>query len=118
MKITDMKIMDMIKHNLVRLVGLILITIPLLACYPIMVVLGLPTPISVIATACLTVIAYFGMICRVEPVLRRVLSLELVPLMLLVVIFLLRFLPFESPKIKENLEENRHKRITTKKSIS
>lgn len=118
MKITDMKITDMIKHSLVRLVGLVLITIPLIACYPIMVFLGLPTPSSAIATACLTAVAYFWLIRRVEPILRRVLSLELVPLMLLVAIFLLRFLPFESPKIQENLEENRHKRIAIKKAIS
>ena len=118
MKITDMKITDMIKHSLVRLVGLVLITIPLIACYPIMVFLGLPTPSSAIATACLTAVAYFWLIRRVEPILRRVLSLELVPLILLVAIFLLRFLPFESPKIQENLEETRHKRIAIKKAIS
>jgi hypothetical protein len=118
MKLTEMKLTEMIKQSCIRLVGLILITIPLMACYPIMFFLGFSDRISTISTVCLSIVAYFLMIRHVEPFLCRVLPLELVPLILLGVIFVLRILPFTTSKTQERLEENRLKRIELKKVIS
>lgn len=68
-----MNMMETIKEKTLRLIGLILITIPLMACYPILLYLGLPTKIAIIATVCLSGIAYILLVIRIEPFLRRIL---------------------------------------------
>lgn len=68
-----MNMMETIKEKTLRLIGLVLITIPLMACYPILLYLGLSTKIAIIAIVCLSGIAYILLIIRIEPFLRRIL---------------------------------------------
>ena len=68
-----MNMMETIKEKTLRLIGLVLITIPLMACYPILLYLGLSTKIATIATVCLSGIAYILLVIRIEPFLRRIL---------------------------------------------
>ena len=68
-----MNIRGTIKEKTLRLIGLILITIPLMACYPILLYLGLSIKIATIATACLSGIAYIFLVIRIEPLLRQIL---------------------------------------------
>ena len=63
-----MNIRKIIKEKTLRLIGLVLITIPLMAFYPILLYLGLSVKIAAIATVCL--IRY--RVTRIEPVLRRI----------------------------------------------
>ena len=68
-----MNMMETIKEKILRLIGLVLITIPLMACYPILLYLGLSTKIATIAIVCLSGIAYIFLVIRIEPFLRRIL---------------------------------------------
>ena len=68
-----MNMKERIKEKTLRLIGLILITIPLMACYPILLYLGLSVKIAAIATACLSGIVYILLVIRIEPFLRRIL---------------------------------------------
>lgn len=68
-----MNIIELIKEKTLWLIGAVLITIPLMACYPILLYLGLSQRISTIATVLLSGIAYILLVTRIEPVLRRVL---------------------------------------------
>lgn len=68
-----MNTMKTIKEKTLRLIGLVLITIPLMACYPILLYLGLSTKIATIAIVCLSGIAYILLIIRIEPFLRKIL---------------------------------------------
>ena len=68
-----MNMMQTIKEKTLRLVGLVLITIPLMACYPILLYLGLSTKIATITIVCLSGIAYILLIIRIEPLLLRIL---------------------------------------------
>ena len=65
--------METIKEKTLRLIGLVLITIPLMACYPILLYLGLSTKIATIAIVCLSGIAYIFLLIRIEPFLRKIL---------------------------------------------
>ena len=68
-----MNMMEIIKEKALRLIGLVLITIPLMVCYPILMYLGLSTKIATIAIVCLSGIAYILLIIRIEPFLRKIL---------------------------------------------
>lgn len=68
-----MNMMETIKEKTLRLIGLVLITIPLMACYPILLYLGLSTKIATIAIVCLSGIAYIFLLIRIEPFLRKIL---------------------------------------------
>ena len=68
-----MNIRETIKEKTLRLIGLILITIPLLVCYPTLVHLGFSVKIATIATVCLSIIAYILLVTRIEPLLGRML---------------------------------------------
>lgn len=68
-----MNIMETIKENTCWLIGAILITIPLMACYPILLYLGLSIKIATIATVCLSIIAYILLVTRIEPFLGKML---------------------------------------------
>ena len=68
-----MNMRETIKEKTLRLIGLILITIPLMTCYPILLYLGLSIKIATIATACLSGIAYILLVIRIEPLLRQIL---------------------------------------------
>lgn len=68
-----MNMRETIKEKTLRLIGLILITIPLMACYPILLYLGLSIKMAAIATACLSGIAYILLVIHIEPFLFRIL---------------------------------------------
>ena len=68
-----MNMRKIIKEKTLRLIGLVLITIPLMACYPILLHLGLSIKIAAIATACLSGVAYILLVTRIEPFLRKIL---------------------------------------------
>ena len=68
-----MNMREIIKEKTLRLIGLVLITIPLMACYPILLHLGLSIKIAVIVTVCLSGVAYILLVIRIEPFLRRTL---------------------------------------------
>lgn len=70
-----MNMIETLKEKTLRLIGLVLITIPLMACYPILLYLGLSQRISIIATVLLSGAAYILLVTRIEPVLRRILPL-------------------------------------------
>ena len=76
-----MNLIETLKEKTLRLIGLILITIPLMACYPILLYLGLSQQISIIAMVLLSGAAYVLLVTRIEP-------------------FLLQMLPFVRPKIE------------------
>ena len=69
-----MNMIELVKEKTLRLIGLVLITIPLMACYPMLLYLGLSQRISTIAVVLLSGAAYILLITRIEPVLRRMLS--------------------------------------------
>ena len=118
MQIAEMTITEIIKRGCIRLINLILITIPLFACYPILTLLGFSEKISVSSTVCLSVVVYFSTIRWVEPFLRLIVALRVIPVILFAIIFLLRWLPFSDSNVRERLEENRHKRIEYRKAAS
>lgn len=64
-----MNIRETIKEKTLRLIGLILIVIPLMACYPLLFYIGLSVKISTIITVCLSIIAYILLVTRIEPLL-------------------------------------------------
>lgn len=68
-----MNMRETIKEKTLRLIGLILITIPLMACYPILLHLGLSIKITTIVTVCVSIIAYIMLVTRIEPFLPKVL---------------------------------------------
>ena len=68
-----MNIRETIKEKTLRLIGLILITIPLLVCYPTLLHFGFSVKIATIATVCLSIIAYILLVTRIEPLLGRML---------------------------------------------
>ena len=68
-----MNMRETIKEKTLRLIGLILITIPLMTCYPILLHLGLSIKIAAIATVCLSGIAYIFLVIRIEPLLCQIL---------------------------------------------
>lgn len=68
-----MNTMNVIKEKTLWLIGAVLITIPLMACYPILLYLGLSVKIATITTACLSGVAYILLITRIEPFLRKIL---------------------------------------------
>ncbi len=68
-----MNIIKTIKENTCWLIGAVLITIPLMACYPVLLYLGLSIKIATIVTVCLSIIAYILLVTRIEPLLGRML---------------------------------------------
>lgn len=68
-----MNMIETIKQKTLRLIGLVLITIPLMGCYPILLYLGLSQRISTIATVLLSGTAYILLVALIEPLLRRIL---------------------------------------------
>lgn len=68
-----MDVIELIKEKTLWLIGAVLITIPLLACYPILRLLGLPERIASIATVCLTGVAYVLLVTCIKPFLRKIL---------------------------------------------
>lgn len=64
-----MNIRETIKEKTLRLIGLILIVIPLMACYPLLFYIGLSVKISTIITVYLSIIAYILLVTRIEPFL-------------------------------------------------
>ena len=77
-----MKVIETIKENTLWLIGAVLITIPLIACYPILLYFGLSVKVATITTVCLSIIAYILSVTFIEP-------------------FLGRMFPFLSPKSPE-----------------
>ena len=119
MRIMEITITEIIKRGCIRLISLILITIPLFACYPILTLLGFSEKISTFSTVCLSVVVYFSTIKWVEPFLqpflRRTMALHVIPSILFAIILLLRCLPFSDLNVRERLEENRYKRSNTER---
>ena len=70
-----MNVIELIKEKTLWLIGAVLITVPLLACYPILRFLGLPEKIASIATVCLTGVAYVLLVTCIKPFLRKILPL-------------------------------------------
>lgn len=68
-----MNMIEIIKEKTLWLIGAVLITIPLLACYPILKFLGLSSKIATIVTVCLSGIAYILLVTYIQPFLRRIL---------------------------------------------
>ena len=68
-----MNMIEIIKEKTLWLIGAVLITIPLLACYPILKFLGLSSKIATIVTACLSGIAYILLVTYIQPFLRKIL---------------------------------------------
>ena len=83
-----MNLTEMIKQKTLRLIGLVLITIPLMACYPTLRLLGFSGGISTIATVLLSGIAYILLVTCIEPFLRKI-------------------LPFMQPKPQHKFKEKR-----------
>ena len=83
-----MNIIETLKQQTLRLIGLLLITISLMACYPILLHLGLSIKIAVIFTVCLSGIAYVLLVTHIEP-------------------FLCRTLPFMQSKAQNEFKEKR-----------
>ena len=65
--------MEIIKEKTLWLIGAVSITIPLLACYPILKSLGLSSKIATIATACVSGIAYILLVTHIQPFLGKIL---------------------------------------------
>ncbi len=89
-----MNIIETIKEKTLRLIGLILITIPLMVWYPILLHIGLSVEIATIATLCLSIIAYILLVTLIEPLLRRM-------------------LPFLTPKTKTDFISEKSKTVNT-----
>ena len=68
-----MNVIELIKEKTGWLIGAVLISIPLIACYPILKFLGLSSKIATIATACLSCIAYILLVTYIQPFLRKIL---------------------------------------------
>ena len=68
-----MNMIELVKGKTIWLIGAVLITIPLMACYPILLYLGLSVKIATITTACLSGVAYVLLVTRIEPFLRKIL---------------------------------------------
>ena len=68
-----MSITETLKEKTLRLIGLVLITIPLMACYPMLLYLGSSQRVAIIATVLLSGAAYILLVTRIEPILRRAL---------------------------------------------
>lgn len=68
-----MNIIEKIKEKTLRLIGLILIAIPLMVCYPTLLYIGMSVEIASIATVCLTIIAYILLVTHIELLLGRML---------------------------------------------
>ncbi len=66
-----MKMIETIKENTLWLIGAVLITIPLIVCYPILLYIGLSVKIATIVTVCLSIITYILLVTRIEPFLGR-----------------------------------------------
>ena len=66
-----MNLTETFKQKTLRLIGLMLIAIPLIASYTILRVLGSSTKIASIAAVCLSGIAYFLLVLYIEPFLRQ-----------------------------------------------
>ncbi|MYC76955.1 hypothetical protein F4X10_14415 [Candidatus Poribacteria bacterium] len=70
-----MNMIEIIREKTLWLIGAVSITIPLLACYPILKFLGLSSKVATIATACLSGIAYIFLVTYIQPFLRKILPL-------------------------------------------
>ena len=68
-----MNMIEIIKEKTLWLIGAVLITIPLLACYPILKFLGLSSKITTVTTVCVSGIAYILLVTCIQPFLRRIL---------------------------------------------
>lgn len=68
-----MNMIEVIKEKTLWLMGAVLITIPLMACYPILLYFGLSIKIATIVTGCLSGVVYILLLTRIEIFLRRVL---------------------------------------------
>lgn len=68
-----MNMIELIKEKTLWLIGAVLITIPLIACYPILRLLGFSAKIGTVVTVCLSIIAYIFLVIRIEPFLRKTL---------------------------------------------
>lgn len=66
-----MNMIEIIKEKTLWLIGAVLITIPLIACYPILRLLGFSAKIGTVVTVCLSIIAYILLVIRIEPFLRK-----------------------------------------------
>lgn len=66
-----MNMIEIIKEKTLWLIGAVLITIPLIACYPILRYLGLSSKIATIVTVCLSGTAYILLVTRIIPFLRK-----------------------------------------------
>lgn len=65
--------MELIKEKTLWLIGAVLVTIPLMACYPILRILGISEKSGTIVTVCLSGVAYILLVTRIEPFLRKIL---------------------------------------------
>ncbi len=68
-----MNMIEIVKEKTLWLIGAVLITIPLIACYPILRLLGFSAKIGTVVTVCLSIIAYILLVIRIEPFLRKTL---------------------------------------------
>lgn len=68
-----MNLTEMIKQKTLRLIGLLLIAVPLIASYTILRLLDLSSSIASIVTVCLSGVAYILLLIYIEPSLLRIL---------------------------------------------
>lgn len=85
-----MNMIGTIKQKTLPLIGLVLITIPLMTCYPILRFLDFPSNIATIATACLSGVGYVLLVTYIET-------------------FLCRVLPFMHSKVRRDADEEKHR---------
>lgn len=64
-----MDLIEMIKQKTLRLLGLVLIAVPLIACYTILRILNVSANITMIVTVCLSGIVYLLLVTHIEPLL-------------------------------------------------
>ena len=85
-----MNLIELIKEKTLWLIGAVLITIPLLVCYPLLRIFGLSEGAASIAMVCLSGVAYILLVTRIEP-------------------FLYRALPFIAPKAQHKFSVSKPK---------
>ena len=84
-----MNMIETIKQETLRLIGLVLITIPIMAYYPILRFLDFSSKIATVATACLSGVGYVLLVTHIE-------------------LFLSRVLPFMYSEVRGNANEKEH----------
>ncbi len=68
-----MNMIEILKRKTLRLIGLLLCLIPVMACYPILYFLGCSATVATLTTVLFSGVAYILLLTRIEPFLRKIL---------------------------------------------